>query len=343
MSDSQTESDRIDTIVEVCIDRLEDTKSDGTAKQRKSHIKSFRNWLQAHDRPTLLDVSSYDIEDHFDAIRGNHPDTTALGRLDAISGFYRWLLDNQERLDDKHGITVELDTNPASGILEAYEDIDFKPKKAQIYDHDIVALTREEAEKLVARENVPDPKTRNQLLLKLFLQTGMRVSEIREVRLGDITQEDNRIRVRDQKTGGRRPVFYQPELNPLIDKWKQLRKTNQTAKDSDHLFLTYKKPQMSRSFIGQTVRQAAKNAGIQDAMYEDAAGNTRWKVTPHTLRHTYARFAVTGDNKMDISRLARLMGHTDKQGNPNVETTQKYLAFTEDDLREASTACIPSI
>jgi integrase/recombinase XerD len=336
-------TEREDEIVEIFLSRLTDTKSDGTAKHRKSHINQFRGWLEAHDRPCLLKLSRYDVEDHFEAIRDNHPDTTALARLDAINAFYNWLREDRDRLEGKHGITVKREDNPARGILEPYEDIDFSSKKSKIYDYDIVALTRDEAEKLVNRENIPDPKTRNQLLLKIFLQTGVRVSEIREIKLGDITQENNRIRVRDQKTNERRTVFYQPELNSLLDKWRMLRKTHATSEESEYLFLTYKKAQMSRSAIGEIVRETAHNAGIQDEMYEDEAGNSRWKVTPHTLRHTYARFAVTGDNRMDVSRLARLMGHTDKHGNPNVETTQKYLAFTEDDLREASTACIPSI
>jgi len=78
-------------------------------------------------------------------------------------------------------------------------------------------------------------------------------------------------------------------------------------------------------------------------MYEDASGNPRWKVSAHTLRHTYARFAVTGENGIDLAQLAELMGHRDKQGDPNISTTKKYLSFLEDDLKESSDACIPDI
>jgi integrase/recombinase XerD len=344
MSETAAQDEDTD-ILDIFEERLRKKKSDGTADHRRSHLKQFRNWLRANDGPQLLDVQSYDVEDHFDAIRETHTDITATARLDAINAFYRWLQNERDRLDDRYGIAVGRDDNPTEGILGEYEDIDFSTKKSQIYDEGIVALTREETEKLVKRENVPEPKTRNQLLLKLLVQTGMRVSEIIAVEIDDINRQERRIRVRDKKNDRRRTVFYQPSVDPLLTKWLDggLRETNGTASESDKLFITYKRPYIVKSSVRDIVDKAAQNADIQDDMYEDAAGHTRWKVTPHTLRHTFGRFAVTGDNPMDISRLARLMGHMDKEGNPNIQTTKKYLAFTEDDLRDASQASIPDI
>lgn len=339
------ESDRDEKVVEVFIDRLQRKKAPATAEKRRSHVGQFREWLAERDT-SLCDVGRFDVEDHFDDVRDDHPDKYALDRLDCIHAFFSWLQDGgRERLEQRHDIAIDRNDNPASGILEAYEDIDYRPKKATIYEHDIVALTRDEAAKLVDRENAPEPKTRNQLILKLFVQTGMRVSEIREIRLRDIDRDQRRIGVRDQKNSRRRTVFYQPSLDRLLDRWIDggLRDTHGTAAESDYLLLTYKKPQMSTDAVGDVVDKAARNAGIQEEMYVDAAGNSRWKVTPHTLRHSYARFAVTGENSMDISRLARLMGHLDKEGNPNISTTKKYLAFTEQDLKDASKACIPDI
>jgi integrase/recombinase XerD len=342
MTDSENRDERI---VAVFVERQYHQKADNTAKGRKSHVQHFQRWLSERDI-SITDAERFDIEDHFDELRQGHPDKYALDRLDAINAFYTWLQEGgKERLDQRHDITINRDDNPTKGILASYEDIDYRSKKSRIYKHDIVAITRDEAEKLVAPENVPDPQTRNRLLLKMFLQTGVRSSEIREVRLGDINREDRRIRVRDQKNDRRRTVFYQPSLDPLLKRWLDdgLRDTYGTATKSDYLFLTYKKSQITSNAIREIVDKAAQNADIQDKMYEDAAGHPRKKVTPHTLRHTYARFAVTGDNKVDISRLARLMGHRDKNGNPNITTTKKYLDFREEDLREASQACIPDI
>jgi integrase/recombinase XerD len=306
--------------------------------------------LRANDRPPLLEITDYDVEDHFDAIRGNHPDTTALARHDAITAFFSWVIDNRQRLRDKHDIDIDRNDNPAKGLLEGYANINFTAKKAQVYGEDIIALTREEATKLTADKNIPTPFTRNKLLIKLLLQTGVRASEVTTIRCDDINRDERRIRVRDAKHDRRRTVFYQPSLNRLLQKWLDggLRETYAYASSSEYLLPTSKSESLSYTAIRRIVDTAAQNAGIQEKLYEDASGTPRWKVTPHTLRHTYARFAVTGENRngekqLDVSRLAELMGHQDKEGNPNVTTTKKYLAFREEDLREGSRACIPDI
>ena len=64
-------------------------------------------------------------------------------------------------------------------------------------------------------------------------------------------------------------------------------------------------------------------------------------MTPHTLRHTYARISV--QNGIDVVRLAKLMGHTDKHGRPNVETTRQYLHFKDEELRDAAMQYAPSL
>lgn len=342
-------------VLDVFVKWLQSKKSEGTARHRKTHVNKFRQWLVAQDRPSLLSASSLDVEDHFEAIRETHPDTTATSRLSAISTFYTWLMDEDtpERLSREGIDGIEQPTsNPAKGLLSNYEDIDFGSKKSKIYDRDIIALKRDEASELVDRENVPEPKTRNQLLLKLLLQTGIRAEEARRIKLSDITtpeeatkeSERRRIRIDSVKNKPRRTVFYQPSLDEILSRWvNKLRKVYAPAKESPYLFVSNRSEQLSYTALRETVYQAAENAGIQEKMYVDASGNPRWKVSPHTLRHTMARFAVTGDERIDISRLARLMGHFDKEGNPNIETTQKYLSFCEQDLKNASSACIPNI
>lgn len=329
------------------IDWCDNKKETGTRDHRKTHLKRFLDWLRVNNLPGFAELDAFEIEDHIDDIRDTHTNMSVLNRFDAISSFYNWLTDEkqQKRLEKKLDTDVSIKDDPTTGILSEYDDIEFETRKSQVYDHDIVALTRDDAAELTKRENMPKPKTRNQLLIKLMIETGIRVSEIRTIELDKINHAKQRIRVNDVKTGGQRTVFYQANTQPLMYEWcgdGGFRSTYSTAADSEYLFLTYKKPQMTRSAIGQIVREAAHKAGVQDDMYEDAAGNTRWKVTPHTLRHTMARFAVTGEDRMDVSRLARLMGHTDKHGNPNVETTQKYLAFREEDLKQAARTCIPS-
>jgi integrase/recombinase XerD len=65
---------------------------------------------------------------------------------------------------------------------------------------------------------------------------------------------------------------------------------------------------MSKSLIEDIVRQAAQNAGINERLYEDAAGNNRWKITPHSLRHSCATDMI--NNGADIYRVSKYLGHS---------------------------------
>ena len=63
-------------------------------------------------------------------------------------------------------------------------------------------------------------------------------------------------------------------------------------------------------------------------MSTDAAGNDRRKVTAHVLRHSFAVQSIK--NGTDTPRLQELMGHSE------IETTERYLKFANNDLREAA-------
>lgn len=61
-------------------------------------------------------------------------------------------------------------------------------------------------------------------------------------------------------------------------------------------------------------------------MYEDAAGNNRYRITAHALRHGYAVQSLKNDIPLTVLR--DLLGHE------SVETTQKYLQLVDDDRAE---------
>ena len=76
------------------------------------------------------------------------------------------------------------------------------------------------------------------------------------------------------------------------------------------------------------MKEAAEGAGLQSNVHTDAAGNVRGKVTAHVLRHSFAVQSIK--NGMDTRRLQKLMGHS------KIETTERYLQFANNDLREAA-------
>ncbi|WP_137284109.1 tyrosine-type recombinase/integrase [Halorussus salinisoli] len=332
-------------VMEAFWEYLERFEGDSTEAHRKRHTRPFRNWCQAND-VRILDPKRYALREFLQSLSNDgHADKYVISAKDAVSQLYNFLLDNSELLADKHSIDrVPIDENPIHGVITDL-DIDSSPKKAKATRQDIVALAKDEAEQLVKRENMPDPKVRNELLIRLLIQTGIRAGEATLIRIDDIERApERRIRIRGEKTKENRSVFYQPSLDPLLEQWidRGLRAAYPKANESDRLFISHKSGKLTQKAITEIVRTAAENAGIQEVMYENAQGHDMHRVTPHTLRHTFARLWV--EDGGDIARLARLMGHTTDDGSPNLETTRKYLrAFGDDALREAALNHAPSL
>lgn len=189
----------------------------------------------------------------------------------------------------------------------------------------IVYLTRDETQKL--RENVPAPKVRNELLVKLMIQTGARRNEITTLQIDDVDREENTVKLRDDKTGNVRTVPFN-DLSPELGAWlNRYRHGYKTARDSDRLFLSNEAGELSPQRINSIVREAAENAGIQSTMYTDAMGRERYRVTAHALRHTYAVRLVEQD--VSIRMLQELLGHSD------ISMTQVYLKVGSDEAVDA--------
>ena len=183
-------------------------------------------------------------------------------------------------------------------------------------------------EKELLCENVPDPKVRNELLIRLMFQTGIRTKELRNIRIQDLDRNNRSIKVEDAKSNKYRTVFYN-DLEPWLSQWldQGYRDSLRPASDSPYLFITNRKERFSINTASRVITEAADNAEIQETMYEDNNGGERKRITPHALRHGFARSCVK--DGMDISYLKELMGHE------NLDVTKQYLKFTDQDKRDA--------
>jgi integrase/recombinase XerD len=76
------------------------------------------------------------------------------------------------------------------------------------------------------------------------------------------------------------------------------------------------------------VKQAAGDAGLQAHVYTDSGGKQRDKVTPHTLRHSFAVHMLKTPNPVDVRTLQGLLGHSD------LSVTEQYLDLVRDDEKD---------
>ena len=122
----------------------------------------------------------------------------------------------------------------------------------------------------------------------LLWQTGMRVSELEDLRLTDVDVEASTILIREAKGLKDRTVFL---TQRVIETLKQYLKVRGPAL-TDHLFI-YRHKQLSKDLVRSRMKTAGKRLGF--------------KVTPHMLRHTFATQLVNAGAK--ITTIQSLLGH----------------------------------
>ena len=162
-----------------------------------------------------------------------------------------------------------------------------------------VVLTKEEVNKLF--ESVSSK--RSLCILRLLYATGLRISEIVNLDRGDI--EDLRVLVRSGKGKKDRIVYMDENTSFLIKKYLSGRKDDITA-----LFVSNTGKRISQRSVQIMIKNTAKRAGINK------------KVTPHTLRHTFATHML--ENNANIVVIKDLLGHS------SLSTTQIYTHVSDE-------------
>jgi integrase/recombinase XerD len=186
-------------------------------------------------------------------------------------------------------------------------------------------LTVAEVERLLAAPNTVQPLgTRDRALLELAYATGMRVSELTGMKLQDVLYQDGLARVFGKGSKerivpvGRRALgavaLYTREIRPLLDRGVgRGRRGGRGGGGAGALFLNARGTPLSRVGAWGVIKKAAQRAGIAK------------RVTPHTLRHTFATHLLEGG--ADLRAVQEMLGHAD------LATTQLYTHVDRDYLR----------
>jgi len=207
----------------------------------------------------------------------------------------------------------ELDRNPLA-LVKAPKQVKYLPS----------VLTVDEVERLLAQPDLSKPTgIRDMALLEVAYASGVRVSELLTMQLGDIRWDESAVMVRGKGNKqrivllGERAIMcletYLHDARPLLLNSR----TNVPA-----VFL-------SRLGLPLSVRMFH----VALARYLLAAGLAK-RVTPHTLRHTFATHLLEGG--ADLRVVQELLGHS------NLSTTQIYTHISEGHLRDAYSQAHPN-
>ena len=166
-------------------------------------------------------------------------------------------------------------------------------------------LTEDEIKRLISSVKIDSEfGQRNKAIIEVLYGTGIRVSELTELKMSNIFFNENIVKVTGK---GNRERFVPLGKIASIEIKKYLNareKLKIDSKFSDILFLNRYGRQLTRSMIFKVINDSSKNAGIDK------------KISPHTLRHSYATHLLK--NGADLRTIQLILGHE------SITTTEIY-------------------
>lgn len=152
---------------------------------------------------------------------------------------------------------------------------------------------------------------RNLCLLRLMLESGLRVGEVVALRPEHLDMTTCKLTVRDGKGSKDRTLWINDDLRDEIGAWLERRP------ESPFLFPTRDGNQVQTRYMRSMVKRLARQAGVDE-----------WeRVSPHTLRHTFATDLLRETKNLRLVQKA--LGHSD------ISTTQIYTHIVDDELEDA--------
>lgn len=170
----------------------------------------------------------------------------------------------------------------------------------------------------VALLSAPDPSTprglRDRAILEALYSTGLRVSELVALDLGDVDWGRREVRVRGKGDKERIAIFGQPARRALRAYLRSARPKLANERSGAAFFLNRFGGRLTDRSVRALVGEYARMAGLED------------NVTPHTLRHTFATHLLEGGANLRI--VQELLGHA------RLTTTQRYTHVSRRHLRQ---------
>jgi len=264
--------------------------SRNTVNAYATDLRKYFHFLKENSREAQT-VRKEDIIDFLEILRsGTYAIPTVCRYISSIKAFYKFLL-----------VENRIPEDPTENLQ--------MPRK---WERVPKALTVADVKSLLEAKFNAKTALRDSSMLELLYSSGLRVSELVNIKLGDIHAEAGFIRVigkgskeRIVPVNGRalgRIKRFLVEERPAILKKRQ----------SPYLFITRTGRPMTRQRFWQMLKAVGKQAGIE--------------LSPHTIRHCFATHLLEGG--ADLRSVQKMLGHAD------ISTTQIYTKVTTDRIKK---------
>lgn len=257
--------------------------SDAYQTSVRQSLDALAQWLTTH-HTTLADVGTEELAAFLKARKSSGLNAASLRIVTVhLKVFFRWL--------SGKGM---LPMDPAEPLLA--------PRPDQTLPE---TLHLGEVVKLLESIDTSKPLgRRDKAILEVFYSTGLRLSELCQLRLETVDLEDGFMRVTGKGNKTRIVRIGSQALKSIRTYLDNERPNLVTRKTSSHVFISVRGSALSPDRIRQIVKNRAKMAGIEQNIY------------PHLLRHSFATHLLEGG--ADLRIIQELLGHAD------ISTTQIY-------------------
>jgi len=281
-------------IIDVFIDHLwlEDGLSKNTLNSYRFDLELFSEWLTKNLKKNILDVSQADIQLYL-SFKFPTSKARSISRLLAtLRRLFRYLLRENKIKGDP---TLEILSPKIPKSL---------PK----------SLSEEEVESLL---NAPSVKTvsglRDKAMLELLYACGLRVSELVNILLTELSMTEGVIRVTGKGSKTRLVPMGEEAVDWIKKYINESRNGILKKKTSKYLFITIRGSAMTRQAFWYLIKRYSIIAQINKPM------------SPHMLRHAFATHLI--NHGADLRVVQMLLGHSD------ISTTQIYTHVARERLK----------
>ena len=271
--------------------RIERGLAANTIKSYSRDLLNFARFVDNGRLDSVLEATRLDIAEYLAHLRQRGLSSSTVDRkTDSIRSFYRFL--TAERYI----------TGDPTRLIESSRSWSKLPS----------VLSIEEVQLLLDQPDTSKPLgLRNKMILEVMYATGLRVSEIVELRITDINPDVGYIRCLG-KGNKERVVPIGSEALAAVQEYVESGRPLLHPED-DHLLVNYRGGKLTRDGVLKIIRKIAKSAGISK------------RISPHTLRHCFATHLL--ERGADLRSLQEMLGHAD------IATTQIYTHVNSKRLR----------
>lgn len=248
----------------------------------KNYFRDIDMLIQLNKNLSLEDLKSNDVRRSISSLHGKGLSSSSLSRiLSAWKGLFVFLIDQH---NFKHNPVLEIKA----------------PKKTKKLPQ---TLSVDQTIKLVNIKNDNFISIRDRAILELFYSSGIRLSELVNLKLEDINFPDEIISVLG-KGKKMRIVPLGTEAILSLKKWIKTRSELKNVDGNLYIFLTKQAKNLSQRAIQYRLKFWAKKQGISENIH------------PHLLRHSFASHLL--QSSQDLRAVQELLGHE------NISSTQIY-------------------